>query len=123
MRLRVFVAAPLLGLVFPAALQAQTSSSSPPLESPNAKVAALEVALYNAQANVIEASDTARAVLGTLVLDSTLSDRLGPQLVTPETVRAVARSESPGDSPVTSSWPARGTLRAGPGRAGSCWPK
>jgi hypothetical protein len=74
-------------------LQAQTSSSAP-LESPNAKVAALEVALYNAQANVIEASDTARAVLGTLVLDSTLSDRLGPQLVAPETVRAVARSDS-----------------------------
>lgn len=64
------------------------------LEPPGAKVALLEVALYNAQANVIEASDTARAVLGTRVLDSTLADRLGPQLVDPNVVRTAAASDS-----------------------------
>jgi hypothetical protein len=92
MRSRVFVAA-LLGHLLPAALQAQTSSAAP-LESPDAKVAALEVALYNAQANVIEDSDTARAVLATQVLDSTLSDLLGRQLVAREAVRAAAASDS-----------------------------
>lgn len=98
---RLFVAVLLFGRVLPAALQAQTNSAAPsappsgaPLEPPGARVAALEVALYNAQANVIEASDTARAVLGTRVLDSTLSDRLGPQLAAPEAVRAAARSDS-----------------------------
>jgi hypothetical protein len=93
MQRRVFVVALLLGGVLPAALLAQTSDAAP-LESPDAKVAALEVALYNAQANMIEASDTAWAVLGTRVLDSTLSDRLGPQLVAPEAVRVAARSDS-----------------------------
>lgn len=93
MRLRLFVAVLLLGSLLPAALHAQGTSSTPP-EPPDAKVAALEVALYNAQANVIEASDTARAVVGTRVLDSTLSDRLGAQLVAPEAVRAAARSDS-----------------------------
>jgi hypothetical protein len=93
MQRRVFVVALLLGGVLPAALLAQTSDAAP-LESPDAKVAALEVALYNAQANMIEASDTARAVLGTRVLDSTLSDRLGTQLVAPEAVRVAARSDS-----------------------------
>ena len=94
---RLFVAALLFGRFLPAPLQAQTNGAEPsatPLEPPDAKVAALEVALYNAQANVIETSDTARAVLGTRVLDSTLSDRLGPQLVAPEAVRAAARDDS-----------------------------
>jgi hypothetical protein len=94
---RLFVAALLFGRFLPAPLQAQTNGAEPsatPLEPPDAKVAALEVALYNAQANVIETSDTARAVLGTRVLDSTLSDRLGPQLVAPGAVRAAARADS-----------------------------
>lgn len=93
MRLRLFTAALLLGRFLPAVVQAQTTSSAT-LEPPDAKVAALEVALYNAQANVIEASDTARAVVGTQVLDSTLSDRIGAQLIAPEAVRAAARSDS-----------------------------
>jgi len=94
MRSCVFVAALLVGHPLSAALQAQTSSSTAPLEPPDAKVAALEVALYNAQANVIEGSDTARAVLATRVLDSTLSDLLGSQLVESEAVRAAAGSDS-----------------------------
>jgi Protein of unknown function (DUF2380) len=90
---RASLAALFLARVLPAALQAQTTSSAP-LDSPDAKVAALEVALYNAQANVIEDSDTARAMLATQVLDSTLRDRLGSQLVSREAVRAAAASDS-----------------------------
>jgi hypothetical protein len=93
MLVRASLAALFLARVLPAALQAQTASPAP-LESPDAKVAALEVALYNAQANVIEDSDTARAVLATQVLDSTLRDRLGSQLVSREAVRAAAASDS-----------------------------
>jgi hypothetical protein len=93
MPFRVSLAALLLARVLPAALQAQTGSPAP-IESPDAKVAALEVALYNAQANVIEKSDTARAVLATQVLDSTLRDRLGSQLVSREAVRTAAASDS-----------------------------
>jgi hypothetical protein len=93
MRLRESLAALLLAGAVPSALQAQATSSAP-LEPPDAKVAALEVALYNAQANVIEDSDPARAVLGTQVLDSTLSALLGPQLVARESVRSAAVSDS-----------------------------
>ena len=93
MRFRAFFARLVPYCLLPAALQAQTTTSAP-LEPPDAKVAALDVALYNAQANVIEESDTARAVLATQVLDSTLRDRLGPQLVASEAVRAAAASDS-----------------------------
>ena len=90
---RVSLAAMLLAGALSSALQAQATSSAP-LERPDAKVAALEVALYNAQANLIEDSDPARAVLATQVLDSTLSDLLGPQLVARESVRTAAASDS-----------------------------
>jgi len=93
MRCRSSLAALLLAPVFAAALHAQSTSSAP-LESPDAKVAALEVALYNAQANVIEESDTSRAVLATQVLDSTLRDRLGSQIVSREAIRAATASDS-----------------------------
>jgi hypothetical protein len=93
MRLPVSLAALVLCRLLPAALEAQTASSAP-LDSPDAKVAALGVALYNAQANVIEKSDTAMAVLATQVLDSTLRDRLGPQVVSREAVQAAANSDS-----------------------------
>ena len=122
---RLFVAALLFGRFLPAPLQAQTNGAEPsatPLEPPDAKVAALEVALYNAQANVIETSDTARAVLGTRVLDSTLSDRLGPKRSEPRRA-PTRRGPSPADSPATSSWRARGTRPARAVRAGSCWRK
>ena len=93
MRLRESLAALLLAGAVTSVLQAQATGSAP-LERPDAKVAALEVALYNAQANVIEDSDPARAVLGTQVLDSTLSALLGPQLVARESVRSAAVSDS-----------------------------
>ena len=90
-RFSMLLAGALAALAVP--LGAQTAASAP-LEPPGARVAALDVALYNAQANVIEADDTARAVLATRVLDSTLSALLGPQLADPEAVRAAARSDS-----------------------------
>ena len=93
MRFRVAFAVLVLCCLLPAALQAQTTGSAP-LDSPDAKVAALEVALYNAQANVIEESDTARAVLASQVLDSTLRHRLGSQIVSREAVRGAAASDS-----------------------------
>lgn len=67
---------------------------SAPLEPPGARVAALEVALYNAQANVQEPSDTAKAVLATEVLHSTLARLLPGQLADTGAVRAAARSDS-----------------------------
>ena len=90
-RFSMLLAGALAALAAP--LGAQTAAAAP-LEPPGARVAALDVALYNAQANVIEADDTARAVLATRVLDSTLSALLGPQLADPEAVRAAARSDS-----------------------------
>ena len=83
----------ILGAVLAGPLSAQSAGAGP-LEPPEAKVAALDVALYNAQANVIESTDTARAVLGTKVLDSTLAARLGAQLVDPARVRAAAGSDT-----------------------------
>jgi hypothetical protein len=75
-----------------APVRAQTGG--PLLATPEARVAAVDVALDNPQANVIEASDTSRAVLATEVLDSTLRDLLGPQLVDPRLTRTAAESDS-----------------------------
>ena len=58
---------------------AQSSAVSPPLR-PGA-VAALDVALYTAGANLQEASDSGRAALATLVLRGKLAELLGPALV------------------------------------------
>ena len=93
MRIRFTLAALALAGTLPASVAAQAAGSAP-LEAPGARVAALDVALYNAQANVIEQSDTARAVLATWVLDSTLSDRLGRQLASADAVRDAAVSDS-----------------------------
>jgi hypothetical protein len=70
---------------------AQTASS--PLAPPEARVAALDVALYNAQANVQEPSDADRATLATEVLHSTLASLLPEQLADSAAVAAAARSE------------------------------
>jgi len=93
MTLRLLLPSILLAGALAAPLHAQAAPAEP-LEPPDAGVAALDVALYNAQANVIESTDTARAVLATTVLDSTLRDLLGPQLADPEHVRAAAHSDS-----------------------------
>jgi hypothetical protein len=60
--------------------------------APSAKVVVLPVALYNAQANVQEPSDTARAVLSTQVVTAKLQELLGEQLIPLERVAAAASS-------------------------------
>lgn len=73
-------------------LQAQRVEASPPLEPPDARVASLDVALYNAQANVQEPSDGEKAALATEVLYATLGKLLPDQLVDSAAVQAAARS-------------------------------
>ena len=70
---------------------AQTASTAP-RAAPNAKVVVLPVALYNAQANVQEASDSSRAVLSSQILTEKLQELLGPQLLPGTRVAAVAAS-------------------------------
>jgi hypothetical protein len=70
---------------------AQTHSPSP-REAPNAKVVVLPVALYNAQANVQEASDSSWAALSTEALTGKLQELLGPQLLAGNQVALVAAS-------------------------------
>ena len=65
-----------------------------PLESPDARVAALDVALYNAQANVQEAADAEKAELATSVLHATLAKLLPDQLADSQAVQAALRSAS-----------------------------
>jgi hypothetical protein len=66
--------------------------SRQPLEPPTALVALLPVALYTAQANVQEASDSTKATLASQVLRARLADLLGDQLVAGERPAAVATS-------------------------------
>jgi Protein of unknown function (DUF2380) len=73
--------------------QAQGLGSGP-RESPDAPVAALDVALYNAQANVQEATDGEKATLATGVLLATLGKLLPGQLADTAAVRAAAGSDS-----------------------------
>jgi hypothetical protein len=70
-------------------LAAQTNG---PKAAPTARVVVLPVALYNAQANVQEPSDTARAMLSTEVLTGKLQELLGEQLVAQQQVSAAASS-------------------------------
>ncbi len=62
-------------------------------EAPGARIAALEVALYNAQANVQELTDAEKAALATRVLHATLAKLLPDQLADSLAVRAAAHSE------------------------------
>ena len=62
-------------------------------EPPGARVAAFDVALYNAQANVQEPTDADKAALATTVLHGTLARLLPGQLADSHAVRAAARSE------------------------------
>ena len=70
---------------------AQTDTAAP-REAPSARVVVLPVALYNAQANVQEASDSSRAALSTEVLTGKLKELLGPQLLAGSSVALVAAS-------------------------------
>jgi len=71
--------------------QAQTESIGP-RAAPTAKVVVLPVALYNAQANVQEVSDSSQAALSTQVLTGKLQELLGPQLLAGNRVALVAAS-------------------------------
>jgi hypothetical protein len=68
---------------------AQTNSAHP-REAPTALVAAFPVALYTAQANLQEATDSTKASLATEVLTERLHDLLGGQLIAGDRVAAAA---------------------------------
>jgi len=78
-------------LAIPAGAAAQTASVHAP-EPPAASVAALPVALYTAQANLQEASDSSKSGLATQVLLGRLTEQLGPQLLPAKQVAVVATS-------------------------------
>lgn len=82
----------LLPLV-PAAVHAQTDEGRLlPKEPSSASVVVLPVALYNAQANVQEASDASQAELASQVLTRKLQELLGKQVIAGERVSTVAAS-------------------------------
>lgn len=76
---------------------AQTDEpSTRPRESPAAPVVVFPVALYNAQANVAETSDSSQATLATEVLGGKLQELLGKQLIAGGRVNAAAESPEAG---------------------------
>ena len=84
-----------LGLVplLPTVAAAQTDKGGLlPKESPAASVVVLPVALYNAQANVQEASDASQAELASQVLLRKLQELLGKQVISGERVSTAAAS-------------------------------
>jgi hypothetical protein len=70
------------------------TAASPAREAPSALVAVLPVALYNAQANLQEASDAAQAALSTEILTGKLQELLGGQMIPAERVAAAAASSA-----------------------------
>ncbi len=68
------------------------AQSVQPRAAPAAKVVVLPVALYNAQANVQEASDSSQAALSTEVLTGKLQELLGSQLLAGARVATAAAS-------------------------------
>ncbi|MGH7508524.1 MAG: DUF2380 domain-containing protein [Gemmatimonadales bacterium] len=74
---------------------AQTASSGPrAAPAPGPAVVLFPVALYNAQANVQEASDSSQAAISTQVLAHKLRELLGDQIIAGRRVAAVASSSS-----------------------------
>ena len=68
------------------------SPTAQPRELPTAPVAVLPVALYTAQANLQESSDSIKAALATEVLLGRLRELLGEQLISAGRAAAVATS-------------------------------
>ena len=87
---RLLFALPLV-LSIPLAAAAQTSSPAR-LEPSTARVAVLPMALYTAQANVQEPSDSTKARLGSEMLVTRLAELLGPQLASPDSAGRIAAS-------------------------------
>ncbi|MDH4130372.1 MAG: DUF3280 domain-containing protein, partial [Gemmatimonadota bacterium] len=90
------LAAVTLALVGASEGSAQATVPSGP-ESPSAAVAVLTAALYNEQANVREATDSARAALATSILRERLSAHLGNQVVPYHVVDSLALSPAAHD--------------------------
>jgi hypothetical protein len=88
---RLSLLLPVLVLAVIPGASAQTTSARPQ-EPPSAPVAAQPVALYTAQANLQEASDSSKSGLATEVLLGRLTGQLGQQLVPADRVAAVAGS-------------------------------
>jgi hypothetical protein len=65
------------------------SAAAPAYESPNALVAVLPTALYTAQANLQEASDSTKSTIATGVLLETLGELLGTQAVSGDRIAAL----------------------------------
>lgn len=87
-------------LALPARAPAQAAAGSP-LAPPDARVAMLDVALYNAQANLREPGDSTRAVVATEVLSGKLAELLPAGQLVPGGARA-ARARGPHCSAVVS---------------------
>jgi uncharacterized protein DUF2380 len=85
-RLMLFTA-----VLVPRATAGQTRSPHP-RELPTVPVGVLPVALYTAQANLQEPSDSTKAALATEVLLARLQELLGKQLIPADLVTAVAAS-------------------------------
>jgi hypothetical protein len=82
-------------LVGGALRSAQAQSADSTLhEAPDARVAALDVALYNAQANVQEPTDADKAALATEVLHGTLARLLPGQLADSTAVQAASSTDA-----------------------------
>jgi len=73
-------------------LAQSVQSTSAPRAAPGAPVVLLPVALYNAQANLQEVSDSANADLSTEVLTGKLRELLGEQLLSGGRIDSVAHS-------------------------------
>ena len=91
LRLRAAVFSTLFAGGLTGAASAQTESSVPKAAE-TAPLVVLPVALYNAQANVQEASDSTRATLSTQILTGKLQELLGSQLIAGPKVEAAASS-------------------------------
>ncbi|MGH7525358.1 MAG: DUF2380 domain-containing protein [Gemmatimonadales bacterium] len=91
-------------------------------EKADARVAAFEVALYTAQANLQEASDSAKADVATSVLQTKLAELLPGQLVDPAAIRSAIRP--PGSLPGAQRQPCNvivACARAVAGATGARW--
>jgi hypothetical protein len=94
---RTLMAGALSLVAIAGAAYGQSVSPAPlptPLEPPTARVAALDVALYNAQANVQEPTDSAKAHVATAVLYGTLARLLEDQLADSARVATAGRAQA-----------------------------
>ena len=90
-RFRAILFAAALAIGSPGAARAQTGNPPGP-EAPDARVAVLPASLYNDQANVREASDSAKSGIATAALRQRLRELIGPQLAPFGIVDSIAAS-------------------------------